>query len=153
MKAVAFSVESSEKEFLAKANNKKHDITLISNALSIGTVIYAKGKAAIIVSITDNVSDKIIRILSGYGVKYIAARSVETDHIDKVEAAKYNIKVASINVGLAEAIGDAFAVPADRALLVNEKLQQNANQTILSLDIWQQCDHQEKSLPSKAFNK
>ena len=44
MKAVAYSIKPFEKEFLAKANQKKHDITLISNPLGIETVIYAKGK-------------------------------------------------------------------------------------------------------------
>jgi D-lactate dehydrogenase len=46
MKAVAYSVKAFEKEFLAKANQKKHDITLISNVLSMDTITYAREKDA-----------------------------------------------------------------------------------------------------------
>jgi hypothetical protein len=40
MKVVAYSVKPFEKEFLAKANQKKHDITLIFNSLSLETAVY-----------------------------------------------------------------------------------------------------------------
>ncbi len=49
MKVVAYSIKSFEKEFLAKANQKKHDITLISNPLSPETTRYAEGKDAVVV--------------------------------------------------------------------------------------------------------
>jgi D-lactate dehydrogenase len=49
MKVIAYSVKTFEKEVLAKANDKKHDITLISNALTIQTADYAKGKKAVLV--------------------------------------------------------------------------------------------------------
>jgi D-lactate dehydrogenase len=56
MKVVAYSVELFEKEFLAKANQKKHDITLISNPLSPETALYAEGKDAVVVFTNDDVS-------------------------------------------------------------------------------------------------
>jgi D-lactate dehydrogenase len=56
MKAVAYSIKTFEKEYLAKANQKKHDITLISNPLGPDTVIYAEGKDAVIVFTNDDVS-------------------------------------------------------------------------------------------------
>ena len=88
MKAVAYSIKPFEKEFLAKANQKKHDITLISNALSPDTAVYAEGKEAVIVFTNDDVSAFVIEKLAGLGVKYIATRSVGTDHIDKEAAAQ-----------------------------------------------------------------
>lgn len=96
MKAVAYSIKPFEKEFLAKANQKKHDITLISNALGPETAIYAKGKEAVIVFTNDDVSGSVIKELAGLGVKYIVTRSVGTDHIDKEAAAKYGIKLANV---------------------------------------------------------
>jgi len=96
MKAVAYSIKPFEKEFLAKANQKKHDITLISNALDPDTAAYAEGKDAVIVFTNDDVSARVIEKLAGLGIKYIVTRSVGTDHIDKVAAAKYGIKLSNV---------------------------------------------------------
>ena len=96
MKAIAYSVKPFEKEFLAKANQKKHDITLISNSLTFDTSSYAEGKKAVIVFTNDDVSGTVIDKLAGYGIKYIQTRSVGTDHIDKHAAAKYGIKIANV---------------------------------------------------------
>jgi D-lactate dehydrogenase len=95
MKAVAYSTKPFEKAFLAKANHKKHDITLISNALSLETVLYAKGKDAVIVS-NDDVSAPVIEQLAALGIKYITTRSAGTDHIDIKAAAKHHIQLANV---------------------------------------------------------
>jgi len=59
MKVVAYSIMPCEKEFLAKANQKKHDITLISNPLSLDTACYAEGKDAVLVNTNDSVSANV----------------------------------------------------------------------------------------------
>ncbi|MBK0379608.1 2-hydroxyacid dehydrogenase [Mucilaginibacter segetis] len=96
MKAVAFSIKPFEKEYLAKANQKKHDITLISNPLSIDTALYASGKDAVIVFTNDDVSAPVVEKLACLGVRYIVTRSAGTDHIDKAAAAAFGIKLASV---------------------------------------------------------
>lgn len=96
MKAIAYSIKTCEKEVLIKANKKKHDITLISNRLTIDTISYAKGKDAVLVFSSDDVSAPILRKLKELGVKCVLTRSTGTDHIDLVEAARLNIKVANI---------------------------------------------------------
>ncbi|NIJ52608.1 2-hydroxyacid dehydrogenase [Dyadobacter arcticus] len=96
MKVVAYSVKTFEKKFLAMANQKKHDITLISNALSLTTCRFAEGKEAVLVSTNDEVSAPIIDKLAEIGIKYIATRSTGTDHIDKEAAALRGIKLASV---------------------------------------------------------
>lgn len=96
MKAVVYSIKSFEKEYLAKANEKKHDITLISNPLGIDTVSFAQGKDAVVVFTNDDVSAPVIKKLKSLGVKYIATRSVGTDHIDCHEATKAGIKIANV---------------------------------------------------------
>jgi D-lactate dehydrogenase len=106
MKAVAFSVKPFEKECLAKANNKKHDITLISNALNEETAFFAEGKEAVLVFVNDDVSENVISLLAGFGVKYIATRSTGTDHIDLEAAKKYEMKVLSIPDYCPEAIAE-----------------------------------------------
>jgi lactate dehydrogenase-like 2-hydroxyacid dehydrogenase len=138
MKVVAYNIKIFEKEFLAKANNKKHDITLISNALSIETTIYAKGKEAVIVNTNDDVSEKVINILAGFGIKYIATRSTATDHMDKVAAAKFGIKLANI-LGFPEQLVTRDMVSiAEQTFSTSDALQQIADKTIKSLDLWQQ---------------
>ncbi len=120
MKAVAYSIKPFEREFLAKANQKKHDITLISNTLSTETVVYAEGKEAVIVSTKDDVSALVMEKLAGLGIKYIVTRSVSTDHIDQEAAAKYDIKLCSVPSYPPQAIAEytvALAFALNRHLL------------------------------------
>jgi phosphoglycerate dehydrogenase-like enzyme len=125
MKAVAYNIKHFEKEFLAKANQKKHDITLIANPLGINTAIYAEGKDAVIVFADDDVSALVIEKLAGLGVKYIVTRSAGTGHIDTKAATAYGIKVANIPL---------YPKQEDATL---QALQDAANQTIINLDLWQ----------------
>lgn len=106
MKVVAYSIKSFEKEFLAKANQKKHDITLISNSLSLETAVYAAGKEAVIVFTNDDVSAPVVDRLAELGIKYIATRSVGTDQIDKIAAASKGIKLAHVPVYSPQAIAE-----------------------------------------------
>ena len=126
MKVVAYSIKTFEKEFLAKANQKKHDITLISNSLSLETTPYAEGKDAVIVFINDDVSEPVINRLAELGIKYIATRSASTDQIDKIAAFNKGIKLAHV------------LTSPHQDHLTNEVLQQIADQTIKNLDNWQQ---------------
>lgn len=125
MRVVAYSIRSFEKEPLAIANHKKHDITLISNSLSPETVSYAEGKEAVIVFTEDQISEEVINKLADLGVKYIATRSTSTLHIDQDAAAKRNIKIAN--------------VPAVSLMAISEKEMSLAlaKETILNLDKWQ----------------
>ncbi|MDB5135008.1 MAG: 2-hydroxyacid dehydrogenase [Mucilaginibacter sp.] len=119
MKAVAYSIKPFEREFLAKANQKKHDITLISNALSPDTAVYAEGKEAVIVSTNDGVSAFVIEKLAALGIKYIATRSVGTNHIDKESAASHCIKLANVPYYPPQAIAEhavALAFALNRQL-------------------------------------
>jgi D-lactate dehydrogenase len=115
MKAVAYSIKPFEKEYLAKANRKKHDITLISNPLDVDTAIFAKGKDAVIVFTNDNVSAPVIEQLVTQGVRFIVTRSAGTDHIDCHAAAAAGLKIANVPSyspqAVAEhAVGMAFAL-------------------------------------------
>jgi Trk K+ transport system NAD-binding subunit len=125
MKVVAYNIKPFEKEFLAKANQKKHDITLIANPLGQDTIVYAEGKDAVIVFTNDDVSASVIKKLANLGIKYILTRSVDTNHIDKKAAATFGIKIANI---------PSYPLQQDIPLNI---LQEVANQTIKNLDLWQ----------------
>ncbi|HVW94517.1 MAG TPA: 2-hydroxyacid dehydrogenase [Mucilaginibacter sp.] len=120
MKAVAYSIKPFEKEFLAKANQKKHEITLISNPLGPDTAIYAEGKDAVIVFTNDDVSAGVITKLAAYGIKFIATRSSGIDHIDKVSAARNNIKIGNVPAYSPQAVAEhavAIAFTLNRQLI------------------------------------
>lgn len=124
MKVVAYSVKPFEKACLARANTKKHDITLISNSLSAETAFYAEGKEAVIVFTNDDVSEKVIDILAGFGIKYITTRSVGTDHIDKAAAAKHGIEIANVPNYSPQAIAEhtiALALALSRHLTLSDR--------------------------------
>lgn len=127
MRVVAYSIKSFEKEPLAIANNKKHEITLISNSLSADTVSYAEGKEAVIVfSEADDVSAMVIHKLADLGIKYIATRSTDTNHIDQNVAALRGMRIANVPSG---AISGLHEQELPMALAV---------ETIINLDKWQQ---------------
>jgi len=126
MRVVAYSIKSFEKEPLAIANHKKHEITLISNSLTPDTASYAEGKEAVIVFTDDEVTAAVINRLADLGVKYVATRSTVTLHIDQDAAAQRNIKIAN--------------VPALALLSVSDQELPYAlaKETILNLDKWQE---------------
>src|SRR5690606_3847607 len=118
MKAIAYSIKPNEKECLALANGKKHDLTLISNELNDQTVSYALGKETVIVSSYDIVDRRMLWELRNAGVDKIVTRSYTTTHIDLKEATRMGFKVA-------------IASDADRSA------DSIARQTIRSLNAWE----------------
>jgi len=96
MKVIAYSIKACEKELLIRANHKKHDITLISDRLTEETVSYSKGKEAVLIFSSDDLSEEVLTQLKKLGVNYIVTRSTGTDHINLDKAKQLEIKVANI---------------------------------------------------------
>ncbi|WDF67763.1 lactate dehydrogenase [Sphingobacterium oryzagri] len=95
MKAVAYHIKDFEKELLALANGKVHDLTLISNPLNFNTLHYVFGKEVVIVSEDDRLDADLLDGLKKAGVQKIVTRSMKTDHIDLFHAADLDIQVAN----------------------------------------------------------
>ncbi|MET3980253.1 lactate dehydrogenase-like 2-hydroxyacid dehydrogenase [Mucilaginibacter sp. UYP25] len=113
MKAVAYSIKPFEKEYLAKANFKRHDITFISNALTREAAVYADGKDAVIVFTNDDVCAEVIKEPAASGIKYIVTRSTGADHINKAATAKFRIKLSNGPSYSLQAIGKACVCQKD----------------------------------------
>lgn len=124
MKVVAYNIKEFEKEFLVRANQKQHDITLISNPLSLKTALYAEGKDAVVVSINDDVSAEVIEKLADLGIRYITTRSVAVDHINREAAGLRNIKLANVPSFSAEAVAEYSVL---LALSLNRKIVPTVN--------------------------
>jgi D-lactate dehydrogenase len=128
MKVVAYSIKPFEKEYLIRANQKKHDITLISNPLDINTAAFAEGKDAVVIFTNDNASAEVIDRLAGLGIKYIATRSTGTDHINKEAADKHGVKLANVPSYSPHAIAEhavALTLALDRKLIKACELGRN----------------------------
>ncbi len=95
MKAIAYSIKPQEKECLAIANGKRHDLTLISNELNKRTVSYAQGKEVIIISAYDILDRDMLWELKNAGIKNIITRCKVTTHIDLKQATLMGLKVAN----------------------------------------------------------
>jgi D-lactate dehydrogenase len=79
MKVVAYGIQACEREYLATANQKKHDITLISNPLTEETLAYAAGKHVVIIPENWTISLEINSQLTLLGVIYIIERKICND--------------------------------------------------------------------------
>ena len=126
MRVVAYSIKSADKEPLALANHKRHEITLISNSLTVETVFYAKGKDAVIVYTGDDVSAQVVNQLADLGIRYIATRSTDTSHIDHIAAGIRQLKIANVPQS---ALTDLNEESLPMALAI---------ETIHNLDKWQE---------------
>lgn len=106
MKVVAYSIKASDKEYLAKANQKKHDITLIANPLDMATVAYAAGKDAVLVFSDDAISSPVIAQLAALNVRFMVTGTEGTGHIDTAIVARHGIKLSNVRPGSAQEIAD-----------------------------------------------
>ncbi|MEO5891300.1 MAG: hypothetical protein ABIQ31_13690 [Ferruginibacter sp.] len=84
MKVVAYGIQSCEREFLATANQKKHDITLIGNPLTEETLLYAVGKQAVIVPENIPISTALTTRLAGLGIDHVLKRALCTDESEAI---------------------------------------------------------------------
>jgi len=95
MKVVVYNIKDFEKELLALANGKVHDLTLISNPLDFSTMHFSRGKEVVIVSEDDRLDGDVLLALKEHGIAKIITRSLATDHIDLTKAASLGMKIAN----------------------------------------------------------
>ena len=96
MKVLVYSAKEFEIPYLKKANNKKHQLTFINDALSSKTAMMAVGYDAISIFSADEACFITIEKLKDFGVKYIGLRSVGHDNVNLRAAHRLNIKVANV---------------------------------------------------------
>ena len=96
MKAIVYSTRSFEIELLKNANQNRHQLTLLDKPLSEETIDLAADNEAIVIFTNDDVTESIVNKMAKMGIKYIATRSVGTDHIHKIACEKEGIKIANV---------------------------------------------------------
>lgn len=96
MKVLIYSAKKFEIPYLESANNRKHKLTFIDEALSSETAIKAIGFDGISIFSSDDASDLVIEKLKDFKVKFIALRSAGYDNVNLKTTSRLNIKVANV---------------------------------------------------------
>ncbi|WP_299124224.1 2-hydroxyacid dehydrogenase [uncultured Winogradskyella sp.] len=96
MKVLVYSSKDFEIPYLEKANNKKHELTFIKDALSSQTAMKAIGYEAISIFSADEACFITIEKLKDFGVKYITLRSAGYDNVNLRAASRLNVSVANV---------------------------------------------------------
>ena len=95
MKVLVYSTKDFELPALKKANNGKHKITFVSEALDTRTVVLAAGHEAVSIFSGDDASLVVLEILKELGVKYITLRSAGFNNVSLRSAKRIGLKVAN----------------------------------------------------------
>lgn len=96
MEITVYSTSPYEKPYLKAACDKKHKVHYLTKSLSRQTASLAKGSEAVVVFTNDDASAEVLEALKENGVKYLASRTMGTDHIDTDKARELGIKVAHV---------------------------------------------------------
>ncbi|MEO1032762.1 MAG: 2-hydroxyacid dehydrogenase [Bacteroidota bacterium] len=133
MKVLIYSTRDFEKPYLQEANNGKHKLVFISEALSSSTAIRAVGYDAVSIFSSDEACFLTLEKLRSFGVKYIVLRSVGYDNVNLNAAKREGIKVANVPAYSPNAIAEhAVAL----LLALNRKLiEANANIRRFNFDL------------------
>ncbi len=96
MEITIYSTSPYEKPYLQAACKKKHKVHYLSKNLSKQTASLAKGSEAVVIFTNDDASADVLEALHENGIKYLATRTMGTDHIDTDKAKELGIKVANV---------------------------------------------------------
>ena len=95
MKLLVYSTKEFELEKLKKANNNKHRITYVSDALDSTTATMAAGYDAISIFSGDDASLVVLEILKELGVQFISLRSSGYNNVSVKSAKRIGLRVAN----------------------------------------------------------
>ncbi len=95
MKVLIYSTKEFELEKLKKANNNKHKITYVSDALDSTTATLAAGYDAISIFSGDDASLVVLEILKELEVRYISLRSAGYNNVSVKSAKRIGLRVAN----------------------------------------------------------
>ncbi len=99
MEILVYSARKYENPYFDKVFSTEDEelkLNYTADSLSTETASYARGKDAIVLFTEDKANSKVLDKLKENGVKYIATRTMGTDHIDIDHARSVGIKVANV---------------------------------------------------------
>ena len=136
MKTLFYSTHNYDKSSIEKANsrNLSHEFTNVT--LNESTVDLAKGFEAVSLFTSDMGSDSILEKLYGFGVRFIALRSVGSDHISLAKAKSLGFKVANVPAYSPYSVAEhavALLLALNRKIVIGQQLMQHGNYELDSL--------------------
>jgi D-lactate dehydrogenase len=96
MKVAVYSTKKFERFYLEVANNNKHDLIFLEEALSMDTVSLAKGCHAVSIFTNDDASAEVLEQLKEINIQHIAIRAAGYDQTDLKKGAALNFHVANV---------------------------------------------------------
>lgn len=96
MKATVYSTSTFEKPYLKAGDNDNIELEYHKKSLTKETVSLAEGSEAVVIFTNDKANEETLKALKDIGVKYIATRTMGTDHIDIEKAKELELKVANV---------------------------------------------------------
>lgn len=96
MRIAVFSTKSYDKEYLGKANEKKHEMVFYESSLSLKAIRLVEGFDAVCVFVNDELTREVIENLGSRNIKLIALRCAGFNNVDIESAAQNNIRVLRV---------------------------------------------------------
>lgn len=130
MKVAVYSTKGFEQPYLEKANQDKHTLLFLAEALSPGTIHLAKGCEAVSIFTNDDASSEVLQRLSDAGVKSVATRAAGFDNIDLKKAETLGQTVANVPAYSPYAIAEhtmAMILAMNRNIVRADKQVKNFN--------------------------
>jgi len=100
MKAIAYNIKNEEKEYIVRANAKKHEFTFISNDLNEDTILYSLDKDAVIIHTTHFLNVDTLLRLKNLGVKQIISSTDKPSSTIIHHAHEYGLLINYIHASL-----------------------------------------------------
>lgn len=97
MKIAFFDTKPYDKKFFEEANSSfNHEIKFFDSHLNLDTCPLAKGFDVVCIFVNDEITDKVIDVLTKQGVKLIALRGAGYNNVDLKAAARHKLPVVRV---------------------------------------------------------
>ena len=96
MKVAVFSAKNYDREFLAAANNSRHELRFFDLHLNEETVGLAARFHAVCVFVNDHVDGAVVAKLAALGVRLIALRCAGYNNVDLIATKEHAITVVRV---------------------------------------------------------
>lgn len=96
MKVAVYSTKPYDEEYLARANQGRHELLFLPFPLHENTAALAQGCAAVCCFVNDKLSAPVLQKLADAGIKLVALRCAGYNQVDLAAAKQYGILVARV---------------------------------------------------------
>ena len=96
MRVAVFSAKPYDEEYLAAANEGRHELRFLEPRLTVETIALAAGSPAVCAFVNDRLDAPVLEGLAAGGARYVALRSAGFNHVDLAAAGRLGLQVARV---------------------------------------------------------